>query len=1073
MQTHKALLLTFFTLFYFSGLSQNLAPSIISYTTRDYGKEYNPEIFCSAQDNRGVMYFGTGNGVLEFDGEYWKHIKVQAGSYVRAICSDTLGRIYVGTLGDFGYLAPNELGKTEFVSLLSKVKEADLFFSEIWGVHANNSKVFFQAQEQVFEYDIKTEKIKVTYPTETSSFHTSFMLNNELYLRAREIGVVKYVDGDLNRLRGTENVRGLGVFGVHQLPDDSLLIVTQEIGLWKWKNNGFVQLPDVNEVPLVNLGIFGSIHLQDGNLAVWTFTDGVYILNNRGKILHHVDKSNGLISNDVKNLFQDKDQNIWACTGNGMSKIDYYSPLSFYTSLHGLEGSVQAIKRFNGKLYVGTSNGLFIQNTSEGKAFINTSQFNTQVWGFEQVADELFVASSQGIYSSTTGDNFKQRTSFLESSNKLIYVPEKHYFVSGGPFGISVYDSNFEQVYFYDEQISSVLGIDQDPNNKNLVWVGTAANGVFKVDLSKERVVVTQYGDFDGILDNLGKPLINHDSLIFGTKEGLAYFISEEKMKAQLSKEEQEDPDNYKGMFQTEAFHGQSLDGQFLFLKTSEERDWFSEDNYSIAYFDNEAKTFVYKPFRGIDFGRINEFYLEADGVFWVGTVDGLIRFESNEIKSFDTPVTTLIRKVRVGVDSTVFYGAFSEGNHTLTYQNEDDLLELSYNYNDIYFAFSSTSFQDKLETEYSFLLEGYNENWSNWNAKTEANFTNLSEGDYFFKVKSRNVYGTESIETVFKFKILPPWYRTIWAYLLYGLILVLVFIVVYKLLSARLVRQNLWLEGVVEERTREISEKNEVLKEQKKEIEDSINYAQRIQEAILPLEENMKKWVPKSFVLFRPKDIVSGDFYWFTAVDNKLVLICADCTGHGVPGAFMSMIGSDRLNIIIEERKVLNPGLILAELSRSIKKSLKQDGQKESTKDGMDAAICTIDLDTNELRYAGANRPLWIIKDDKIEEISATKVAVAGFTPDDQIFEEHVIKLTKDLKFYMTTDGYADQFGGVKGKKLKVKTLKELILRICHQEYEVQKNTLDRSLFDWMGDHEQIDDVCVMGFEPGLGPDK
>jgi serine phosphatase RsbU (regulator of sigma subunit) len=150
----------------------------------------------------------------------------------------------------------------------------------------------------------------------------------------------------------------------------------------------------------------------------------------------------------------------------------------------------------------------------------------------------------------------------------------------------------------------------------------------------------------------------------------------------------------------------------------------------------------------------------------------------------------------------------------------------------------------------------------------------------------------------------------------------------------------------------------------------------------------------------------------------------------------------------------------------------LKQDGQKESTKDGMDAAICTIDLDTNELRYAGANRPLWIIKDDKLEEISATKVAVAGFTPDDQVFEEHVIKLTKDLKFYMTTDGYADQFGGAKGKKLKVKTLKELVLRICHQEYEVQKNTLDRSLFDWMGDHEQIDDVCVMGFEPGLGPD-
>ena len=180
-----------------------------------------------------------------------------------------------------------------------------------------------------------------------------------------------------------------------------------------------------------------------------------------------------------------------------------------------------------------------------------------------------------------------------------------------------------------------------------------------------------------------------------------------------------------------------------------------------------------------------------------------------------------------------------------------------------------------------------------------------------------------------------------------------------------------------------------------------------------------------------------------------------------------MSMIGSDRLNIIVGERKIINPGKILSELNKDIKKSLKQDGATGSTKDGMDASVCTLDLKTKELRYSGANRPLWIIEDDELIEIKATKVAVAGFTPDSQIFDEHVIQLKENQKFYMTSDGYADQFGGERGKKLKVKSLKELILKICHNEFADQRDELEDKLVQWMGDHEQIDDVCVIGFEP------
>ena len=228
-----------------------------------------------------------------------------------------------------------------------------------------------------------------------------------------------------------------------------------------------------------------------------------------------------------------------------------------------------------------------------------------------------------------------------------------------------------------------------------------------------------------------------------------------------------------------------------------------------------------------------------------------------------------------------------------------------------------------------------------------------------------------------------------------------------------------------------------------------------------------MKKWIPKSFVIFRPKDIVSGDFYWFLERENKLIIICADCTGHGVPGAFMSMIGSDRLNNIVSENKVTSPADILSELNRAIKKSLKQDGQKNATRDGMDAAVCTVDLTTKTLKYAGANRPLWILNaGNELTEIKATKVAIAGFTSDEQEYAEHSFDIEMAMKFYMTTDGYADQFGGDSDKKYKVKNMKLFLQNIANESFEIQKQKLERELLDWMGDYEQVDDVCVVGFQ-------
>ncbi|MGV6862760.1 MAG: SpoIIE family protein phosphatase, partial [Putridiphycobacter sp.] len=579
-----------------------------------------------------------------------------------------------------------------------------------------------------------------------------------------------------------------------------------------------------------------------------------------------------------------------------------------------------------------------------------------------------------------------------------------------------------------------------------------------------------QYDDLDGLnSDLLVKPIVFQNNVLFGNSQGLLKFINEDEVIKELDEEFKDDPDFYRGYFDYSTFYDSAFTSEILLISEDSLKTWFTSDQ-KIGYYDKSTQTFINKPFWGINYGRINQFYLEENGVLWIGCADGVIRYKENDKKNYKTSFTSLIRGVQLPNDSTIYYGAYLQD----TLKNP----VIDYAFNDIVFRFSAPYFEDEHKPEYSYKLEGKDDEWSKWTNSSVANYTNLLEGDYKFKVKARNIYGHISEEATYKFSILPPWYRTTWAYMLYVLGVVALVFLAIKISSRRLKAKNEQLEAIVEERTREISDKNraledknEMISEQKREIEDSINYAKRIQDALLPIDAEMKSHLPKSFVLFRPKDIVSGDFYWFTKKENKLVVVCADCTGHGVPGAFMSMIGSDRLNIIVNERHETSPGKILSNLNRAIKMTLKQEGDnKDSTKDGLDAAICTIDLATNELIYAGANRPLWVVQNDELEEIKATKVAVAGFTPDDQIYEEHRIKLNEGMKFYMSSDGYADQFGGVKGKKYKVKAMKNFILSILDKSFHDQSEALNTEITNWMhgGEEEveQVDDICVIGFE-------
>lgn len=259
-------------------------------------------------------------------------------------------------------------------------------------------------------------------------------------------------------------------------------------------------------------------------------------------------------------------------------------------------------------------------------------------------------------------------------------------------------------------------------------------------------------------------------------------------------------------------------------------------------------------------------------------------------------------------------------------------------------------------------------------------------------------------------------------------------------------------------------------LQKKNKQILASINYAERIQSAILPTEQRVKKILPECFVFFRPRDIVSGDFYWFNAVNGNLVIAAVDCTGHGIPGAFMSMIGNTLLKEIVERQKITAPDVILNEMHRRVQSTLQQD--KNQSRDGMDMSICTINLRKNELCFAGAKRPLLYIKENELFQIKGDRKAIGGEEGKKiRIFTKHTIALDTPTILYMFSDGYIDQFGGIENRKFSIKRLKELLFDMRHLPMKAQHDALGKNLNDWMNANEkiyqkQLDDILVMGFK-------
>jgi serine phosphatase RsbU (regulator of sigma subunit) len=283
--------------------------------------------------------------------------------------------------------------------------------------------------------------------------------------------------------------------------------------------------------------------------------------------------------------------------------------------------------------------------------------------------------------------------------------------------------------------------------------------------------------------------------------------------------------------------------------------------------------------------------------------------------------------------------------------------------------------------------------------------------------------------------------------------------------LNEQLVReQNVILERKVEERTHEITLQKDIIEEKNKDILSSIHYAKRIQRALLASEKLLQHNLPEYFILYKPKDIVSGDFYWAdVAPDGKFLMLTGDCTGHGVPGAFMSLLNISIMHELTFGRQLSRPDLLLNKQREAIIMSLNPEGTDEVSKDGMDCVLCSYDFQNKKVEFACANNPLWIIRDKQLLEYKPDKQPIGLHEGPKTDFTRHEVQLLPGDIVYTFTDGYADQFGGAKGKKFKLSHLKEMLVEICGKTLKEQREILDKTFEDWKGGLEQVDDVLII----------
>lgn len=1052
-----------------------------TYSFKNYNtKEGLPQsqVLAIFQDHNGIMWFGTNSGgVGKFDGNKFITISDNDGlinNNVYSIAESNDNELLFGTA--------KGLSVYNGVTFKNYSEKQGLQNSWIFKLLKDDGTIWIGTQEGV--YQLQNGKIIPFRGDELlnkSSVYSMFMdADKNLWFATLQNGAI-YYNKKKNEFKHFSTANGLMndfIFSIGQRTNGDILVGTQT-GLNCINKNMEVRKADEiakNE----NISFSCILSLNNENVLFGSHTEGVigFDFNLKNRTCQY-DISNGLTSNPIQCLFKDREDNLWIGTdGAGVFKYKN-NKFVYYTKANGLpDNYVNAVAQDKrGRYWIALkSNGLC---KVEGKEI---SSYKVDVKNPDKLPDNDINAI------------------LPTADDKLLF---------GTKDGLCIYDQGqFNTIKGFGFRHSYVLSLFQD--SKKTIWIGTNEGVYTYVNGVISPVSIINKFRQEGL-----QFLINcitedkHGSLWFGTENGLIEYdrqggctLLNEKHKFHNVNVLSATIDNNKNLWfgTSEGLYNYNYES---FSKISQ-KNGLSSNNVLFLQMDNLNRLIIGLN-TGLDVLDMNDFYKDRISVKHFGKDDGLLTLEAN----FNAVFKDNTGRILIGTtDGLEIYNPKFDTKNTLEplikinqvklffgqenifkYAKLDTMtqlpknLSLSFSKNHLTFQFIGVSLSAPEKVMYQYKLEGLDNDWTPPTSKTEATYSSLPPGKYKFMLKAMNNDGIWNKEpAVFEFEISPPWYKTWWFYTICAIALISGISIYNYVRTKKLIADKQKLEKLVDERTKELRDEKEkvesinkeviqqktIIEHKNIEITDSIKYAKNIQEALLPNLSNINNLFDSSFVLYMPKDIVSGDFYWFAKNGDTRFIAAVDCTGHGVPGAFMSIVGNTLLNEIVNEKKITHPGDILLELHKGVKIALNQNAQEFERRDGMDITLCSFNSNSGQIEYAGANRPLWIYRKNKnygLEIIKASKFPIGGLElEENRVYENHTIAVDEGDCLYLFSDGYADQFGGPKGKKFMLTNLQKTLLGIVELPMQEQKQKLEMAFTDWKQDTEQIDDVLVIG---------
>jgi len=756
-------------------------PYIHNYLRKEY--KGGTQNWAIAQDERGFMYFGNNDGLLLFDGVSWQLHRMVNSSIVRSIFISESKQVYIGAYNELGKMVLSRNGKMEFKSLKKFLPAEFLNFDDVWNITSFKNKIVFQSYNFAFLF---TNDSTVSIIKAPSRFQNSYLVNNRLYFNDREKGLMEYSGDKLDELTGCGKIKGEEVWSI--LPFNKgkdLMIFTLSKGIFIYNGQDLKEWAvPVNEI-LKQKQIFSAIVIQDKYYAVGTIQDGIIIIGEDGHIVQHINRQKGLQNNTILKVFSDRDGNLWLGLDNGIDFVNVNSPITFLQQSDGIGAGYSTIIH-NGKIYLGTNQGLFVKdwgNEQQNKEFRLIPGTNGQVWYLGVHDNVLLCGHNNGTFI-IEGEKARQ-ISQIPGAWKFHELKRFPGYLIGGTYsGLTLYKKQNGSWVFSGKinGFNESFRVFEEDENGDL-WMSHGFKGIFKIPIGNSLNQISSYRFYtskDGLPSNYNLNIFKiNGKIVVASSAGFFEYNKE------------------KDRFESSEYFNQ-------LLSPLKDVSYLKEDNAGNIWYmvwdmgktkagvfriqeDNSYKN-ITAPFGLLTGKFISGFesvYPFSDNHVFFGTEAGFAHYSPlssfNHIPDFETYIS---RATALYLDSTFFYGNYSQKQVKDALSGSDlpvaeSAERVQYNFpfkeNTFRFSFTSPVYDNQENIEYSFRLSGYNNKWSKWSNIPFNEYANLPPGEYTFSVKARNQMGIESTTDNLSFSVLPPWYRTFLAFILYLILIVLV----------------------------------------------------------------------------------------------------------------------------------------------------------------------------------------------------------------------------------------------------------------------------------------------------------